>query len=80
MISTVTTTTVTTVTMVMGLGAALGVVGVITLIAFLATKELATAANGPRHKFLARCLNVGIVPLAMVFATIVAFKVAQILG
>ena len=81
MISTVTTTTTTTVTSAsIALGAALGVAAVVSLIAFLAMRELATASEGPRLKTFGRYLSVGIVPLAIAFAVIVVMKILDVLS
>ena len=80
MISTVTTGTITTITTMTGLGMALGLVAVITLIAFLGVRELAAAGDNGSHRLLARSLDVGIVPLIIAFAMIVAVKIVEILG
>jgi len=76
MISTVTTTTVTAVTSAAG---ALGAIAVLVLIGFLVTKELAGADQRPWLRTLARGLNAAIVPLVMVFASILVARVAQAL-
>jgi hypothetical protein len=78
MTTTVTTTTVTTVT-AMGLTMALGVIATLTLIAFLIVKEIAGAAPGERAVRWGRTLNIGIAPLLVAFAVIVAVKVAEAL-
>jgi sulfite exporter TauE/SafE len=78
MISSVTTTTVSTVTSAASI-AAFGLVATLTLIAFLVVKELASSGNDARLQTLARILNVGIVPLLMVFVAIVAAKVVEVL-
>jgi hypothetical protein len=78
MISTVTTTTVSTLT-ALGVTAALGIVAVIALVALLISKEVVGSTGGPRQQVLARALNVGIVPLLLVFVTVVATRVVQIL-
>ena len=77
MISTVIASTVTTMT---GFGMALGLVAVITLIAFLGVRELAAAGDNGSHRLLARSLDVGIVPLIIAFAMIVAVKIVEILS
>jgi len=81
MVTTVTTTTVTTVTTVtmLGLGFVLGLIAVVCLIALLTTKELVGAGEGPKRSFLTRFLDVGIVPLIIVFAVIVITEVVGIL-
>ena len=79
MITTVTTSTITSVTTTIGFAAAVGLVAVITLVAFLCTKELAAVSSGSQ-KFLARSFDVGIVPLIVAFGMIVAMKVVQILA
>ena len=78
MTTTVTTTTVTTVT-ALGLTGALGIMATLVLITFLVCKELASASAGERAIRWSRVLNVGIVPLLVAFAVIVAGKVAQVL-
>lgn len=78
MVSTVTTTTVSTVTTV-ALAGSLAIVSILTLLALLIQKELTTAAEGHRLRALGRVLNIGIVPLLMGFALIVAVRVAEVL-
>ena len=75
MISTVISSTVVT-----GFGMVLGVVAVIALVAFLGIRELATARGGSRSRFLARSLDIGIVPLIIVFAVIVVMAVVNIIA
>lgn len=79
MISTVTTTTVSTITTAVGIAASLGLMAVLTLIAFLVAKELAGADSRPRLQALGRALNVGIIPLLLVFGAIAAAKVVEVL-
>ena len=79
MISTVTTSTVTTVTTTIGFGVAMGAAAVITLLAFLFIRELATSSKGTHHRFLARSLDIGIVPLFIAFVTIVVMKIVEVL-
>jgi hypothetical protein len=74
--TTVTTTTVTTVT-AMGLTVALGVVATLALIGLLVLKEISGAAPGERTIRWSRALNIGITPLLLAFAVIVAEKIAQ---
>ena len=83
MISTVITstiTTITTVTAIVGFGVALGVVAVVALIGLLGAKELTSVSASSTHRFLAKSLDVGIVPLGIAFAVIVAVKVVEILA
>ncbi len=82
MISTVTTSTITTVTTIaaMGFATAISVAAAITLIAFLSTKQLAGASSSRSSQLIARFLNVGILPLIMAFAVIVAVKIAEVLA
>lgn len=79
MISTVTTTTVSTIVSTAVMAATLGLLAVLTLIALLVTKELASASENRRLQYLARALNVAILPLLVAFAAIVAVKVVEIL-
>ncbi|HEY76483.1 MAG TPA: hypothetical protein G4O00_09925 [Thermoflexia bacterium] len=78
MVSTVTTTTVSTVTTV-ALAGSLALVSILTLLALLIQKELTTASEGRLARALGRVLNIGIVPLLMGFALIVAVRVAEAL-
>lgn len=78
MTTTVTTTTVTTVT-AMGLTAALGVMATLALIAFLVFKEVSSASTSEHAIRWGRVLNIGIAPLLVAFAVIVAVKVTQVM-
>lgn len=82
MITSVTTSTITTVTMIAALGwtVAIGVAATVALIAFLTTKELAGASLSPSLQRTTMFLNIAIVPMVMVFAVIVAVKIAAVLG
>lgn len=53
---------------------------VVALIVFLTAKELAGASLSPSHQLIARFLNVGILPLIMAFAVVIAVKIAEILA
>jgi hypothetical protein len=77
MISTVTTTTVTTI-VTLTTGASLGVLVTILLISLLGTKEFASTDKRRSFKTLGKYLNVGIVPLLIVFTLIVVFKVSEV--
>ncbi len=79
MVSTVTTTTVTTVTL-LGLTALLGLAAALMLIGYLVARELLEASDNRRLRTLARRLNVAIVPLLVVFITIVATRAADVWG
>ena len=78
MISTVTTTTVTAVATVTIAGS-LALISVLTLLALLVQKELTVAGRGRLSRALGRLLNIGIVPLLMVFVLIVATKVVEVI-
>jgi hypothetical protein len=82
MITTVTTTTVTTVITVaaMGLTAAVSIAAVASLIFFLTVKELASAGESGTSLRIARFFSIGILPLVMAFAVIVAVRIAEVLG
>jgi len=78
MISTVTTTTTTVTTAdVM----AYSIIAVIALIAILALKEIlsAEADKSSRMKSFVKGSNIAIVPLLLVFAAIVSYKVVTVL-
>lgn len=79
MISTVTTSTVSTITSSVVVAATLGLLAVIALAAFLVAKELSSSAEHPRLQLLSKLLNVAIVPLLIVFASIVVAKAAEAL-
>jgi uncharacterized membrane protein len=79
MISTVTTTTVSTVTTTVGMATALGGIAVLTLIAFLVAKELASADGRPHLQTFSRVLNIAIIPLLVVFGAIVVANVVEAL-
>ncbi len=82
MITTVVTSTVstiTTMTTMQGFGMMLGLVAVIALVTFLCVKELAAAGDSSPRRSLAKFLDVGIVPLAIAFAMIVAMEIVKIL-
>ena len=78
MVSTVTTTTVSTVTTIT-LAGSLALVTILTLLALLIQKELTTASRKRQALAFGRILNIGIIPLLVVFAFIVAVKVVQAL-
>jgi hypothetical protein len=79
MVSTVTVTTITSIA-AMGLIASLCVFSVILLIGFLISKELLGASTSAKKKFIARSLNICIVPLLVSFVVLVGVKVAEILA
>jgi len=79
LVSTVTTSTITTIA-AMGLTTTMSIAAVVALIGFLATKELASANLSPSSQLIARFFSVGILPMVMAFAVIVAVKIAEILA
>ena len=82
MVSTVSTTISTAINSiaVMGLTGAVIIAAVTLLVSFLITKELSVASQSHSSRLVARFLNVGIVPLVMVFAVVVAVKILETLG
>ncbi|RLC73681.1 MAG: hypothetical protein DRJ03_26615 [Chloroflexi bacterium] len=78
MVSTVTTSTVVTVTSV-AIAGSLALIGICTLLALLIQKELTTAVESRFARAFSQALNIGIVPLLIVFALIVAVKIAEVL-
>ena len=80
MITTVTTTMMLTVTTItaMGLTAAISIAAIVSLISLLATRELANANGSGTSLRIARFVSVGIVPLVIAFAVIVALKIAEV--
>ena len=79
MITTVTTVTTVTTIAALGLTTTLSVVAVTTLMLFLSTRELASSGNSRFSLRLARFAGVGILPLVMAFAVVVAIKIAEVL-
>lgn len=80
MIATVTTSTIAAVTAMGSLGVTMGIVAVVALLVFLCVRELAGAGQDGKRKFLARSLEIGIVPLFIAFVMIIAMKIAEILA
>ena len=78
MVTTITTSTVTTIA-AMGLTATISIAAVVALIGFLTTKELVSASLSRSSQLMARFFSVGILPMVMAFAVIVAVKIAEIL-
>ena len=78
----VTTSTVTTVTTIAaaGLAMAISIAAVVSLISFLTMRELAGARDSSTSLRIARFVSVGILPLVITFAVIVAIKVAEVLA
>ncbi|MBN1993397.1 MAG: hypothetical protein JW953_11910 [Anaerolineae bacterium] len=60
--------------------ASLGLIAVIILLMLLVQKEIAVTSPNPRTEFLRRILNIGIVPMFVVFAVIVGAKLFEVLG
>ena len=77
---TTTITTITAATTMGGFEALLGLVAVIALIAFLCAQELAAASESSSCRSLANFLDIGIIPLIIVFAMIITVKVMAILA
>ena len=79
MVSTVTSTTVTTVTL-FGISAVLGLAAVLMLISYLVAREMLEATSHRRLRLISRRLNVAVLPLLLVFVTIVGSRVADVLS
>ncbi len=79
MITTVTTVTTVTAIAALGLTSAISLAAVIALVFFLTSRELATAGRSHFSLRLAKFASVGILPLVMAFAAIVAVKIAAVL-
>ena len=79
MITTVTTVTTVTAIAAMGLTAAVSIAGAVILVLFLATKEVAGARGSSFPLRLTKALNVGILPLVMAFAVLVALTITEVL-
>ncbi len=59
--------------------AVISVAAVLTLIAFLATRELASVTNSGSFLRIARFASIGILPLIIAFGVIVIAKIIEIL-
>ncbi len=79
MITTITTVTTVTTIAALGLTTFIGAAAVLTLLAFLTTRELASASHSRFSLRIAKFASIGILPLVMTFAAIVAVKIAEIL-
>lgn len=81
MVSTVTVSSVTTVTTVTSLSmmAVVSLVAIISLVSLLVSKELVAVSSNQTARLMTRYLNVGVVPLLMVFTVIASFKVVDAL-
>lgn len=79
MVSTVTSTTVTTVTL-FGISALLGLAAVLMLVSYLVAREMLTSSTSHRLQAVSRRLNVAIVPLVLVFATLVGARIVDALA
>ena len=60
--------------------ASLGLVAIVILLMLLVQKEIAVTSPNPRTKFLKRVLDIGIVPMFVVFVVIVGVKLVEVLG
>lgn len=60
--------------------ASLGLVAIVILLMLLVQKEIAVTSPNPRTEFLKKVLNIGIVPMFVVFVAIVSAKLFEILG
>ncbi len=87
MISTVTVTTISTITTIssitsvaaVGMVAALSIAAMLTLVAFLTTRELVSIRTEGSSQRISQFLNVGIIPLLMVFVVVIAIAISQAL-
>ncbi len=78
MITTITTSTITTITTA-AIAGSLGLTAILVFLSLLVQKEIASSAEGSRFKRLSRTLNIGIIPLLIVFILIVAARVLDVL-
>lgn len=79
MTTTVTTTTTASVT-TLGLGAIVALIVVLLLIGLLISKEIMTSVLDERASGVSRVLNVGVIPLALVFGFIIITKLLPVFG
>jgi hypothetical protein len=73
------TTTVVSIVSTASLAGPLALVGVLTLLALLIQKEVITASRHRTATVLSRILDIGIIPLWLVFVVVVLIKVGEIL-
>ena len=76
------TTVITTVVISAGVGLTvlMGMVAVGSLIAFLITREVASAGGSEASLRIARFVGVGIVPLIIAFAVIAVVRITEVLA
>ncbi len=79
MITTVTAVSSITAASSVGLATALSIVATISLIAFLTTRELLSVSATHSSQRVGRFMSVGIIPLLLVFAAVVATAIAELL-
>jgi hypothetical protein len=79
MTTTVTSTTVSSATF-LGLGAVIALIVVLLLIGFLISKEIMTSVLDDRAPGVSRVLNVGVIPLGLVFGAIIITKLLPVFG
>ena len=79
MITTITTISSVTAVAGIGLATALSAVATISLISFLTARELLSAGTTHSSQRAGRFMSVGIVPLLLVFAAVVAAAIAEVL-
>lgn len=79
MVTTVTTTTIASVS-ILGLGAVIALVVVLLLIGMLIAKEIMSSVLDERAPAVGRVLNVGVVPLFLVFGFIILTKLLPVFG
>jgi hypothetical protein len=75
MVTTITTASTTTAVA----AASLALITILTLLALLIQKEIISGLGGARAANLSRALNIALVPLIVVFAITVAFRVLDVL-
>ena len=79
MISTVTITAVSFISK-SAIAGSIAWIGMLILVALLVQKELVSASDDSRSQQLSRVMNVGILPLLLVFVMIVFFKIVEALN
>ena len=62
-----------------GIGTFIGIIAMLTLVLFLTTRELASTGKSHFSLYMAKAAAVGILPLAMTFAVIIAAQLAKII-
>ncbi len=78
MIAIITSSTVTTLSSV-ALAGTFGLIAILALLSLMLQKEMVNTVDSNRYRKLSQTLNIGIIPLLIIFVLIVAVKVIDVL-